>query len=99
MQYWPTRRTRSALASARGAVSADSSWSAGNCPFVAPDSTTGMWARSASRRSASQARLWKTPLLETMIGRSASLSRATARSMARGSGWGRVSVRYFDLSK
>ena len=57
MQYCPTSRTTSALISAIGAASADSSWSAGNCPFIAPDSHTGMCARSASLRSASHALL------------------------------------------
>ena len=55
MQCWPTRITRSALASAAGAAFAESGLASENWPFIAPDSTTGIWAFSAKRFSASHA--------------------------------------------
>ena len=57
MQYWPTSTTTSALASALGAALAESGLASENCPFIAPDSTTGICAFSASLFKASQARL------------------------------------------
>ena len=47
--------TRSALASADGAALAESGLASENCPFIAPDSTTGICAFSATRFSASHA--------------------------------------------
>ena len=55
MQCWPTRITRSALASAVGAALAESGLASENWPFIAPDSTTGICAFSATRFSASHA--------------------------------------------
>ena len=57
MQYWPTSSTTSALGSALGEALAESGCASENCPFIAPDSTTGICAFSASLFSASQARL------------------------------------------
>ncbi len=54
MQCCPTSITTSALASAAGEALAESGLASENCPFIAPDSTTGICVFSAKRLSASQ---------------------------------------------